>query len=172
MHHRHEVVLVGTSVGWPPGLQNSKAVRQQPLTGARQAECLCPMINLLHMQGDCMARIRKMVMGSVRIRHSSHDFGWQSRHSVDLAGWQTKMASIEIWIAWRNAHKPHLSERVVRRRDTMKLTKLKRRKKDVRVSARFWSPIPQPCELKKISDCLAGHRASRGGSTSAIPVVH
>ena len=46
-------------------------------------------------------------MGPVRIRHSSHDFGWQSSHSVDLAGWQAKMASIEIWIPWRNAHKPH-----------------------------------------------------------------
>ena len=48
-------------------------------------------------------------MGPVRIRHSSHDFGWQSSHSVDLAGWQAKMASIEIWIPWRNVHKPHLS---------------------------------------------------------------
>ena len=39
-------------------------------------------------------------MGPVQIRHCSHDFGWQSRHdrSVDLAGWQAKMASIEIWI--------------------------------------------------------------------------
>ena len=37
-------------------------------------------------------------MGPVRIRHSSHDFGWQSSHSVDLAGWQAKMASIELWI--------------------------------------------------------------------------
>ena len=49
-------------------------------------------------------------MGPVRIRHSSHDFGWQSSHSVDLAGWQAKMASIEIWIPWRNAHKPHLAD--------------------------------------------------------------
>ena len=47
-------------------------------------------------------------MGPVRIRHhSSHDFGRQSSHSVDLAGWQAKMASIEIWIPWLNAHKPH-----------------------------------------------------------------
>ena len=46
-------------------------------------------------------------MGPVRIRHSSHDLGWQPSHSVDLAGWQAKMASIEIWIPWRNAHKPH-----------------------------------------------------------------
>ena len=45
--------------------------------------------------------------GPVRIRHSSHAFGWQSSHSVDLAGWQAKMASIDIWIPWRNAHKPH-----------------------------------------------------------------
>ena len=47
------------------------------------------------------------LMGPVRIRHSSHNFGWQPSHSVDLAGWQAKMASIEIWIPWRNAHKPH-----------------------------------------------------------------
>ena len=50
-------------------------------------------------------------MGPVRIRHSSHVFGWQSSHFVDLAGWQAKMASIEIWIPWRNAHKPHLYPR-------------------------------------------------------------
>ena len=48
------------------------------------------------------------LMGPVRIRHSSHDFGWQSSHSVDLAGWQAKMASIEIWIPWCSAHKAHL----------------------------------------------------------------
>ena len=46
-------------------------------------------------------------MGPVRIRHSSHDFATQSSHSVDLARWQEKMASIEIWIPWRNALKPH-----------------------------------------------------------------
>ena len=50
--------------------------------------------------------LTRVVMGLVRIRHSSHDFGWQSSYSVDLAGWQAKMASIEIWIPWRNAHKP------------------------------------------------------------------
>ena len=50
---------------------------------------------------------RTLHNGDVRIRHSSNDFGWQSSHSVDLAGWQAKMASIEIWIPWRNAHKPH-----------------------------------------------------------------
>ena len=33
-------------------------------------------------------------MGPVRIRHSSHNFATQSTHSVDLAGWQGKMASI------------------------------------------------------------------------------
>ena len=27
-------------------------------------------------------------------------------HSVDRAGWQAKMASIELWIQWRNAHGP------------------------------------------------------------------
>ena len=31
----------------------------------------------------------------------------QPSHSVDLAGWQAKMASIEFWIPWRNAHMTH-----------------------------------------------------------------
>ena len=37
----------------------------------------------------------------------SHEIATQSSHSVDLAGWQAKMASIEIWIPWGNVHKPH-----------------------------------------------------------------
>ena len=39
-----------------------------------------------------------LAIGPVRIRHSSHDFGWQSSHSVFFAGhgWQAKMASIVI----------------------------------------------------------------------------
>ena len=37
-------------------------------------------------------------MWPVRIRHSSHDFAPQSSHSVDLARWQAKMVSIEIWL--------------------------------------------------------------------------
>ena len=48
---------------------------------------------------DCAEKLCGFVkVGPVRIRHSSHDFGWQSSHSVDLAGWQANMASIEIWI--------------------------------------------------------------------------
>ena len=31
----------------------------------------------------------------------------QPSHSVDRAGWQAKMASIEFWIPLRNAHRPH-----------------------------------------------------------------
>ena len=50
--------------------------------------------------------IYSCTMGPVRIRHSSHDFGWQSSHSVDRAGWQAKMDSIEIWMPWRDAHWP------------------------------------------------------------------
>ena len=55
----------------------------------------------------CLQPDFALAMGLVRIRHSSHDFGWQSSHSVDLAGWQAKMASIQIWIPLHNAHKPH-----------------------------------------------------------------
>ena len=49
------------------------------------------------------------LMGPVRVRHSSHHFATQPSHSVDLAGWQAKMASIEIWIPWcnTNVHRPH-----------------------------------------------------------------
>ena len=33
----------------------------------------------------------------MRIRHgSSHDFGWQSSHSVDLAGWQAKWLPLKF----------------------------------------------------------------------------
>ena len=47
------------------------------------------------------------VQKPVRIRHSSHEFATQSSHCVDRSGWQAKMASIEIWILWRNVHKSH-----------------------------------------------------------------
>ena len=36
-------------------------------------------------------------MWPVLIRHSSHHFATQSSHSVDRAGWQAKMASIEVF---------------------------------------------------------------------------
>ena len=36
-------------------------------------------------------------MGAVRIRHSIREFATQL-DSVDTAGWQAKMASIELWI--------------------------------------------------------------------------
>ena len=49
-------------------------------------------------------------IGPVRKRHSSHPFGAQSSHSEDRAGWQAKMASIEFWIPWRNAHRAHDNE--------------------------------------------------------------
>ena len=65
-------------------------------------EGLCPCLRVRKGWTFC-----KPKMGPVRIRHSSHDFGWQSSHSLDLAGWQAKMASIEIWIPQHNAHKPH-----------------------------------------------------------------
>ena len=35
-------------------------------------------------------------MGPVRIRHSSHDFGWQSSHSVDLAGGKPKWLPLKV----------------------------------------------------------------------------
>ena len=48
-----------------------------------------------------------MYNGAVRIRHSSHHFATQSSHSVDRAGWQAKMASVDFWIPYRNAHRLH-----------------------------------------------------------------
>ena len=49
------------------------------------------------MQAAKGGRARRS-MGAVRISHSSHNFGLQSSHSVDLAGWLAKMAFIEIGI--------------------------------------------------------------------------
>ena len=46
-------------------------------------------------------------MGSVYIRHSIREIATQSSQSVEGAGWQAKMASIEPWIQWRNAHDTH-----------------------------------------------------------------
>ena len=43
----------------------------------------------------------------VRIHHSSHHFATQPSHFVDRTGWQAIMASIQLWIPWRNAHGPH-----------------------------------------------------------------
>ena len=63
------------------------------------------------MNGECVLTESTwqavQLMGHVRIRHSSHHFATQSSRSVDLAGWQAKMASIEFWIPWRNAYGPH-----------------------------------------------------------------
>ena len=50
------------------------------------------------------------IVGPVPIRHRSHDFATQSSLSVDRAGWQAKMASIEFWIPWRSAHKPQFTQ--------------------------------------------------------------
>ena len=45
-------------------------------------------------------------MGSMRIRLSSHEFATQSSHSVNRAGWQANMSSLENWIRWRNVQRP------------------------------------------------------------------
>ena len=57
---------------------------------------------------------RKSSMWPVGIRHRSHHFATQSSHFVDRAGWQAKMASIEFWIPWRNAHGLHPIPRLIR----------------------------------------------------------
>ena len=48
-------------------------------------------------------------IGSAQIRHSLHEIVTQPSHSVDRAGWQAKMASIEFWIPCRIAHRLHWS---------------------------------------------------------------
>ena len=47
-------------------------------------------------------------MGAVRIRHSIREFATQSVILLILV-WQAKMASIELWIRWCNAHGPPLN---------------------------------------------------------------
>ena len=61
--------------------------------------------------------------GGCVVRHRSHHFATQSSHFVDRAGWQAKMASIEFWIPWRNAHGPH-SSLVSRRIDHTRISPL------------------------------------------------
>ena len=71
--------------------------------------CACVCVRE-RRNGVCHIERRKVFplqTGPVRIHHSAHDLATQSSHSVDRAGWQAKMASIEFWIPWRNAHKPH-----------------------------------------------------------------
>ena len=53
-------------------------------------------MDILYMQ-------TKKKMGAVRICHSIRGIATQSSHSVDTAGWQAKMASIELWIQCSNA---------------------------------------------------------------------
>ena len=60
----------------------------------------------IFLQEFCISAIH-LEMGHVRMCHSSHQIATQSSHFVDRDGWQAKMASIEFWIPWRNAHAPH-----------------------------------------------------------------
>ena len=46
-------------------------------------------------------------VGPVWIRHGSHKIPTQPNRCVDRAGWQAKMASIDVWLPWRNAHGPN-----------------------------------------------------------------
>ena len=57
------------------------------------------------------------INGRVRIRHSSYDLGCQSSHSVDLAGWQAKMASINFGYHDVMRTSPIVSKRLARMSD-------------------------------------------------------
>ena len=63
----------------------------------------------MNLNGAC-ANVWLLTTGAVRVRHSMWEFATQASHSVDTAGWQAKMASIELWIQWCNAHRPHSHE--------------------------------------------------------------
>ena len=49
---------------------------------------------------------KRWPMGPVCIRHSIREICHPANHSVNRARWQAKMASIALWIQWRNAHGP------------------------------------------------------------------
>ena len=60
-----------------------------------------------HRMKLCVHEDFDVAMGpAVRIRHRSHQFASQPSHFVGRTGWQAKMASIEMWTPWRNAHGP------------------------------------------------------------------
>ena len=90
-------------------LSLSLSLSQKSLTHNIGSASALPIIQKTIVHVREVARGDKhRVMGHVRLRHSSHDFGRQSSQSVNLklAGWQAKMASIEIWIAWNDACQP------------------------------------------------------------------
>ena len=62
------------------------------------------------MKWDSKVAQVSQLLVPVHIRHHSHHFTTQSSNFVNTlrAGWQAKMASIEFWIPWHNAHGHHL----------------------------------------------------------------
>ena len=54
---------------------------------------------------DCIM-LKTISNGACAHTSSFTPFATQSSHVVDRAGWQAKMASIEFWIPWHNAHSP------------------------------------------------------------------
>ena len=94
-------------------------------------------------------------MGPVRIRHSSHHFGWQSSHSVDLAGWQGKMASIEICIPWRNAYKPHWARSAGSHYDSLGSTQAAKKKKKMHVGRKKKKKCTRFAAASLKKDCAA-----------------
>ena len=62
------------------------------------------VLSVLHV---CIFHQHQNRTGTVQIRHCSHHFATQSSHSVDRAGQQAEMATIEFWKPWCNVHRPY-----------------------------------------------------------------
>ena len=87
------------------GTAGAKLIANFSTTSA-DTMCMCLWMKKMKTQLNATVQISSPI-GPMRIHHSSHHFATQSSHSVDRAGWQAKMASIEFWIPWHNAHRPH-----------------------------------------------------------------
>ena len=102
-HPRLAMVAVQTDISCHTFLcvaQGNQSMRSSSIEcdgGITWSQCLLYLHTLHCTDGDQWSLCQYV---------SSHDFATQSSHSVDLAGWQAKMASSEIWIQSRNAHKP------------------------------------------------------------------
>ena len=75
---------------------NTTGVRRESSAGKEQVgRCSCWESDQVQTANGGRAR---WSMGPVRIRHSSHDFGWHGSPVILWISLQAKMASIEIWI--------------------------------------------------------------------------
>ena len=90
----------------------SKRVGEEMGLGQRyEHDCATVLVAMQHQHSKRYSCFWK---GPVWICHKSREFATQRSHSVDWAGWQApaKIYSIELWMPWRNVHRPSCHSRM------------------------------------------------------------